>query len=68
MKQKTHTSTDIFWVEDVLIQTEVNEDTGQEYMRIEINPNSIGSGDISLCLYAREGSFGFEFEKKVKQA
>jgi hypothetical protein len=68
MKERTHTTTEVFWVKDVQIHTDVNEDTGQEYMHIEINPNSIGTGEISFTLYAKDSSFGFYFDKKVKQS
>jgi hypothetical protein len=58
MKERTHTTTEVFWVKDVQIHTDVNEDTGQEYMHIEINPNSIGTGEISFTLYANHNRNG----------
>jgi len=66
-RNETTTNTSVFWVDDVIIHTTMNEENGRERMYIEINPNSIGSGDITLTLYSREGSFNFEFEKKVRK-
>ena len=64
---KTITDTNVFWVDDVVITTEVNPKTGRESMHIEVNPNSKGSGDASFALYSREGPFNFEFKKKVRK-
>ncbi len=66
-REETTTNTSVFWVDDVIIHTTMNDENGRERMYIEINPNSIGSGDISLTLYSREGSFNFEFEKKERK-